>query len=192
MRCDTETAKSSEKDTTKMETIINDLKEKLSQEQDKCKRLQDDLSSYTERESKMSQSMTSVRIFFIFQNQIYYLLGLNGNSIRFFFRSKQVEQTKAKLDAEVKRLKKELENTKSTTSAKITDLTAQIAELKRESEKLTSQLDSETKAKETEITALNKKITSLEKAGQNTKHINEMKQTYSEKISSKVPDTLQN
>ncbi|XP_020296527.1 golgin IMH1-like isoform X2 [Pseudomyrmex gracilis] len=153
LKKDLETAKSSEKDTTKMETIINDLKEKLSQEQDKCKRLQDDLSSYTERESKMSQSMTSV------------------------------EQTKAKLDAEVKRLKKELENTKSTTSAKITDLTAQIAELKRESEKLTSQLDSETKAKETEITALNKKITSLEKAGQNTKHINEMKQTYSEKIS---------
>lgn len=88
----------------------------------------------------------------------------------------------------MKRLKKELENTKSTTSAKITDLTAQIAELKRESEKLTSQLDNEKKAKETEITALNKKITSLEKAGQNTKHMNEMKQTYSEKISSKVSD----
>lgn len=65
--CDIETAKSSEKDMKKMETAINDLKEKLSQEQDKCKRLQDDLSSYTERESKMSQSMTSVRMFFIFR-----------------------------------------------------------------------------------------------------------------------------
>lgn len=47
-----------------MEEIINELKEKLSQEQEKCKRLQDDLSSYTERESKMSQSITSVSIFF--------------------------------------------------------------------------------------------------------------------------------
>lgn len=83
-------------------------------------------------------------------------------------------------------MKKELENTKSTTSTKITDLTAQIAELKRESEKLTSQLDSEKEAKETEIATLNKKIASLEKAGQNTKRMNEMKQNYSEKISSKV------
>lgn len=49
-----------------MEEIINELKEKLSQEQEKCKRLQDDLSSYTERESKMSQSITSVSIFFYF------------------------------------------------------------------------------------------------------------------------------
>lgn len=46
-----------------MEEITNELKEKLSQEQEKCKRLQDDLSSYTERESKMSQSITSVSIF---------------------------------------------------------------------------------------------------------------------------------
>lgn len=47
-----------------MEEIINDLKEKLSQEQEKCKRLQNDLSSYNEKESKMSQSITSVSIFF--------------------------------------------------------------------------------------------------------------------------------
>lgn len=43
-----------------METTISTLNEKLSQEEEKCKRLQDDLSSYTERESKLSQSMTSV------------------------------------------------------------------------------------------------------------------------------------
>lgn len=48
-----------------MEVTINEIKEKLSQEQEKCKRLQDDLSSYTERESKMSQSITSVNILFI-------------------------------------------------------------------------------------------------------------------------------
>lgn len=32
-------------------------------EKDKSKKLQDDLSGYTERESKMKQSMTSVTIF---------------------------------------------------------------------------------------------------------------------------------
>jgi len=48
-----------------METTINEITEKLSLEQEKCKRLQDDLSSYTERELKMSQSITSVNIIFI-------------------------------------------------------------------------------------------------------------------------------
>ncbi|XP_011863436.1 PREDICTED: GRIP and coiled-coil domain-containing protein 2 isoform X2 [Vollenhovia emeryi] len=152
LKKDLETAKSSEKDTASMEVTISEIKAKLSQEQEKCKRLQDDLSSYTERESKMSQSITSV------------------------------EQTKAKLDSEVKRLKKELENTKSTTSTKITDLNAELAEFKREKEKLTSQLSSERETKEAEVAALKKKITSLEKAGQNTKRMNEMKETYNEKI----------
>lgn len=53
-----------------MEVTINEIKEKLSQEQEKCKRLQDDLSSYTERESKMSQSITSVNILFILSPNI--------------------------------------------------------------------------------------------------------------------------
>jgi predicted RNase H-like nuclease (RuvC/YqgF family) len=79
-----------------------------------------------------------------------------------------------------------LENTKSTTSAKITDLIAELAELKREGEKLTSQLNNEKETKNTEIAALQTKITSLEKAGQNTKRINEMKQTYNETILSTV------
>ncbi|KAL6429699.1 hypothetical protein ACFW04_007545 [Cataglyphis niger] len=152
LKKDFEAAKSSEKNTAKMEEIINDLKEKLTQEQEKCKRLQNDLSSYNEKESKMSQSIASL------------------------------EQTKIKLDAEVKRLKKELENSKSTTSTKITDLSAEIVTLKQESEKLTLQLNNEKEAKETEIAALKKKIASLEKAGQNTKRMNEMKQTYNEKI----------
>ncbi|XP_018400064.1 PREDICTED: myosin-11-like isoform X1 [Cyphomyrmex costatus] len=152
LKKDLGTAKTSEKDTATMETTINEITEKLSQEQEKCKRLQDDLSSYTERELKMSQSITSV------------------------------EQTKAKLDSEVKYLKKELENTKSTTSMKITDLTAELAEVKQERDKLTSQLNSEKEAKETEVATLKKKITSLEKAGQNTKRMNEMKETYNEKI----------
>ncbi|XP_018372178.1 PREDICTED: protein MLP2 isoform X3 [Trachymyrmex cornetzi] len=152
LKKDLETAKTSEKDTATMETTINEITEKLSLEQEKCKRLQDDLSSYTERELKMSQSITSV------------------------------EQMKAKLDFEVKRLKKELESTKSTTSTKITDLTAEVTEVKKEREKLTSQLNSEKEARETEVAALKKKITSLEKAGQNTKRINEIKETYDEKI----------
>ncbi|XP_012543170.2 GRIP and coiled-coil domain-containing protein 2 isoform X2 [Monomorium pharaonis] len=152
LKKDLETVKSSEKDVATMEVTINEIKEKLSQEQEKCKKLQDDLSSYTERESKMSQSITSV------------------------------EQTKIKLDAEIKRLKKELENTKSTTSTKITDLTAELAELKQEKEKLTLQLNNEKETKETEIATLKKKMTSLEKAGQNTKRMNEIKETYNEKI----------
>lgn len=55
-----------------MEGTINEIREKLSQEQEKCKRLQDDLSSYTERESKMSQSITSVNILFIPASNIIY------------------------------------------------------------------------------------------------------------------------
>lgn len=90
----------------------------------------------------------------------------------------------------MKRLKKELENSKSTTSTKITDLSAEIATLKQESEKLTLQLNNEKEAKETEIAALKKKITSLEKAGQNTKRMNEMKQTYDEKILSTVSKNI--
>ncbi|XP_014470795.1 PREDICTED: cingulin isoform X2 [Dinoponera quadriceps] len=152
LKKDLETAKTSEKDTAKMEATISELNEKLSEEEEKCKRLQDDLSLYTERESKLLQSITSI------------------------------EQSKGKLDAEVKRLKKELENTKSSTSTKITDLIAEVTKFKQESEKLTSQLDGEKEAKEAEIADLNKKIVSLEKSGQNTKRMNEMKQTYNEKI----------
>lgn len=55
-----------------MEVTMNEIKEKLSQEQEKCKRLQDDLSLYTERESKMSQSITSVNILFILASNIIY------------------------------------------------------------------------------------------------------------------------
>lgn len=101
-----------------------------------------------------------------------------------------MEQTKTKLDAEVKRLKKELENSKSITSTKITDLNAEIAALKQESEKLTSQLNNEKEAKENEIATLKKKIMSLEKAGQNTKRMNEMKETYNEKILSIVSKNI--
>ncbi|EFN77052.1 hypothetical protein EAI_02454 [Harpegnathos saltator] len=150
LKKDLETNKTSEKD--KMEATIKELKEKLSQEEEKCKKMQGDLSAYTERESKLSQSITSV------------------------------EQTKAKLDAEVKRLKKELENTKSSTSTKITDLTTELMKFKQESEKLTTQFDNEKEAIEAEIVALNKKISTLEKSGQNTKRMNEMKQMYNEKI----------
>lgn len=57
-----------------MEATINELKEQLFEEQETCKRLQDDLSSYTERESKLSQSMTSVSVhffqYFIFRGSL--------------------------------------------------------------------------------------------------------------------------
>ncbi|XP_017764379.1 PREDICTED: trichohyalin-like isoform X2 [Eufriesea mexicana] len=152
LKKDLETAKSSENEGTKMEKTINELKKELSQEREKFKKQQDDLSAYMERESKMKQSMTSV------------------------------EQTKTKLDTEVKRLKKELENTKSSNSTKINDLTTEISELKKEKENLLSQIDQEKQSKETEVSTLKKKINSLEKTGLSTKRMNEMRQTYSEKI----------
>lgn len=47
---------------TKMEKTITELKKELNQEREKSKKMQDDLSTYTERESKMTQSMKSVII----------------------------------------------------------------------------------------------------------------------------------
>jgi len=75
---------------------------------------------------------------------------------------------------------------------KITELTAELTELKREREKLTSQLNNEKEAKETEIETLKEKISSLEKAGQNTKRMNEMKESYNEKILSTVSHDIIN
>ncbi|KOX77405.1 Protein SOGA3 [Melipona quadrifasciata] len=147
-----ETAKTLENGGVKLEKTISDLKKELLQERDKSKKLQDDLSAYTERESKMKQSMTSV------------------------------EQTKTKLDSELKRLKKELENTKTSNSTKINDLTSEVAELKKEKEKLLSQIDQEKESKESELATLKKKISTLEKTGMNTKRMNEMRHTYNEKI----------
>lgn len=45
-----------------MEKTISELKKELSQEQERYKKLQDELSAHTERESKMTQSMTSVSV----------------------------------------------------------------------------------------------------------------------------------
>lgn len=83
-------------------------------------------------------------------------------------------------------MKKELENTKSSNSTKINDLTAEISEFKKEKENLLSQIDQEKQSKETEVSTLKKKISSLEKTGLNTKRMNEMRQMYSEKILSKL------
>jgi len=70
-----------------MEATINEIKEKLSQEQETCKRLQDDLSSYTERELKMSQSITSVNIFSILVSILFIAKYINNLScdIRIIF-----------------------------------------------------------------------------------------------------------
>ncbi|XP_078044160.1 uncharacterized protein LOC144473808 isoform X1 [Augochlora pura] len=152
LKKDLEAAKSSEKDGVKLEKSITELKKELTQERDRCKKLQDDLSAYTERESKMTQSISSV------------------------------EQTKTKLDTEVKRLKKELETAKSSNATKINVLTAEISQLKKERENVQREFDQEKKSKESEVSELKKKISSLEKTGMNTKKMNEMRQTYNEKI----------
>ncbi|KAG7189844.1 hypothetical protein KM043_017500 [Ampulex compressa] len=152
LKKDLDTAKSSEKNGAKMESTIKELKKELASEREKCKKLQDDLTAYTERESKMTQSMSTI------------------------------EQMKTKLDTEVKRLKKELDNTKSSTTTKLGDLSNELTETKKENENLRTELDKEKQSKESELSALKKKIATLEKTGLNTKRINEMKQTYNEKI----------
>lgn len=69
---------------------------------------------------------------------------------------------------------------------KMNDLTTKISELKKEKEKLLSEIDQEKQSNETEVSTLKKKINSLEKTGLNAKRMNEMKQTYNEKILSKL------
>lgn len=86
----------------------------------------------------------------------------------------------------MKRLKKELESTKSSNTTKINDLTTELSDLKKEKEKLLSQIDQEKQSKESEVSTLKKKINSLEKTGLNTKRMNELRQTYNEKILSEL------
>lgn len=78
----------------------------------------------------------------------------------------------------------ELENTKNSTSSKLAEVTADLASLKREKEKLKSQLEKEKQSKDAEIATLKKKNLVLEKAGLNSKKLEDLKQSYDEKISS--------
>ncbi|KAK0158539.1 hypothetical protein PV328_009530 [Microctonus aethiopoides] len=152
LKKDLEAATSTEKNNATMETTVNELRKELNAERERCKKLQDDLSTSAERESRMSKTLAGI------------------------------EQTKVFVEGELKRSKSELENTKSSTSMKIAKITAELAEVKKEYDKLKTQADDEKLMKDNEIINLKKKVSSLEKAGVNAKKISELKQTYTEKI----------
>lgn len=85
----------------------------------------------------------------------------------------------------MKQTKLELEKIKNSTSSELTNLTSELAILKKEKEKLTSQLEREKLLKDEEIEKLKRKNQKLEKIGLNSKKLEELKNNYNEKITSK-------
>ncbi|XP_063977970.1 trichohyalin-like isoform X2 [Diachasmimorpha longicaudata] len=152
LKKDLQAAKSTEKNNIKIETSLNELKRDLNTERDRCKKLQEELSMSSERESKMSKNLASV------------------------------EQAKGTAEGELKRVKSEFENSKSSMAMKIAKLTAEIMDVARDRDKWKAQLEEDKAAKDTEVGSLRKKMAALEKAESNVKKMNEMKQNYSEKI----------
>lgn len=82
----------------------------------------------------------------------------------------------------MKQTKIELENAKNSTSAKIEEVTKELLSVKKEKEKL----EKEKVSKEIEIKDLRKKNLTLEKTGMNAKKLDDLKQSYEEKITSKI------
>ncbi|XP_012274536.1 myosin-2 [Orussus abietinus] len=152
LKKDLEVATSSEVENARMEGLLNDLKKELSLEKEKTKNLQNELTSYTEKESRMTKTLASA------------------------------EQAKAQTDAELKRTKQELEILKNSTSMKISEITGELVEAKKEKEKIKLQAQKDVQSKESELATLKKKVLTLEKAGANTKKMNELKETYNERI----------
>ncbi|XP_016843513.1 myosin-7 isoform X2 [Nasonia vitripennis] len=153
LKKDLEAATSSKKDTAKMESVLADLKKELQQERDRCKKLHDDLVTIGEKETRLARTLTTT------------------------------ETAKIQLENDLKQTKLELENAKNSTSTKIAEVTAELSALKKEKEKLKSQLEKEKLSKDAEIASLKKKNLMLEKAGLNSKKMEDLKQTYDEKIS---------
>ncbi|KAF7996678.1 hypothetical protein HCN44_002324 [Aphidius gifuensis] len=152
LKKDLDNAKLSEKNNSKYEQTINDLKKELNNEHDKVKKLNDELLIINERENKLMKTYSTV------------------------------EQSKLIFENDLKRAKEELDNTKATMSSKITKLTNEINEIKKDRDKYKCQYEEEKKLKDNEIANLNKKIISLEKVHVDSKIVNEIKQNYDEKI----------
>ncbi|XP_011496376.1 PREDICTED: protein MLP1 [Ceratosolen solmsi marchali] len=153
LKKDLEVATSSKKETARMEILIADLRKEVSQEKDRNKKLHDDLSTLSEKESKLARSLTTV------------------------------ETVKIQLENDLKQTKLELENTKNTTSTKVAKVTTELSILKKEKEKLHTQLEKEKQNKDLEIASLQKKNLMLEKASLISKKMENLKQSYDEKIS---------
>ncbi|XP_014208192.1 GRIP and coiled-coil domain-containing protein 2 isoform X1 [Copidosoma floridanum] len=152
LKKDLEAATSTKKDTAKIETDLTDLKKELAQEKERCKKLQEDLKSVGDKETKLARTLTTV------------------------------ETAKIQMENDLKQTKLELENLKNSTSSKVSDLLSELANLKKEKDKLTSQLEKEKQTKDEEIEKLKKKNLRLEKAGLNSKKLEDLKSTYEEKI----------
>ena len=172
---------------------MSELRKELSMEKEKCKKFQDDLFSSTDRETRMSKTIASVSIAKplvclrpFSPNFPSYHMRASPKYFNFFSYIHQVEQTKALLDGELKRAKQDLETSKSSSSFKLAKITAEFSELKKDRDKLKTQLDEEKLARETEVGNLKKKMATLEKAGLNAQKMNELKQNYTERISSQV------
>lgn len=155
LKKDLDNAKLSEKNNSKYEQTINELKKELNIEHDKVKKLNDDLLIINERENKLMKTYSTI------------------------------EQSKLIFENDLKRAKEELENTRATMTNKITKLTSEINEIKKDKDKYKCQYEEEKKIKDTEVSNLNKKIISLEKLHVDSKIVNEIKQNYDEKITSK-------
>ncbi|XP_046425058.1 intracellular protein transport protein USO1 isoform X1 [Neodiprion fabricii] len=153
LKKDLESATSSGKESARIEFAMNELKKELYVEKERCKNLQNDLTTCVEKEGRIVKTLASV------------------------------ETSKSQLEGELKRIKLELENERNSCSAKISKTSSEIAELSKELEKVRTESEKIVQGKEGEIATLKKKILSLEKAGVNAKKLNEMKQTYTEKIS---------
>ncbi|XP_057329027.1 trichohyalin [Microplitis mediator] len=152
LKKDLETATSSEKNNAKMEVTVNELRKELNAERERCKKLQDDLTTSTEKESRMLKNAA------------------------------KLEQSKSLVESELKKLKTEFETIKSSTSMKVAKATAELAEVKKERDKFKTQLEEDKLTRDNELSNLKKKISALEKAGANAKKMTELKQTYTEKI----------
>ncbi|XP_044581394.1 trichohyalin-like isoform X2 [Cotesia glomerata] len=152
LKKDLETATSSEKNNAKMEVTVNELRKELNAERERCKKLQDDLTMSTEKESRMLKNAA------------------------------KLEQSKSLVESELKKLKTEFEGIKSSTSMKVAKATAELAEVKKERDKLKAQIEEDRLAKDTELSNLKKKLATLEKAGASAKKMADLKQTYTEKI----------
>lgn len=144
----------SEKNNQKIEVNLNDIKKELTNERDKCKKLNDDIQLITERENKLLKNFSTL------------------------------EQAKLMFENDLKRTKSDLESTKTTMSIKLTKITAELIEVKKERDKFKTQYEEEKIKNDFEINNLLKKMAALEKLDVNMKMADEVKQTFNEKISS--------
>lgn len=98
----------------------------------------------------------------------------------------QVEHAKQQFETNFNLKAQEIENLKFSTSKTIADLNASVDRTKREKDQFKSLLEKDKESKDLEISTLKKKINSLEKTGLNTKKMNELKQSYNERILSEI------